>query len=443
MSLQSKIDAWLDQFSIGPDSTIIVACSGGPDSMALLDLMKKSGSRIIAAHVNYHKRGDESDRDEGIVKAYCRSHEIGCRVKQVDPDKSKGNFQNWAREVRYRFFDELLDEFDADLIVTAHHQQDHLETLLIQVLKGAHPASWQGITEYSGKIGRPLLEVSKEEILDYLNQWNIPFGTDATNLDSAYARNLIRNEQFEQFDRLLPGWRQNLLNIPTYALEYSEFANCYLKSVLTASGSLDRTEFFNLSPVLRKPVFAAWLAQHDIAGQVARSQFERLDDLEEMQAGRRIQLNKDYFIEVDRNELILSKNPERCAFWSEFLNEERLETGWKIGVHNFAKSANKPFDDHYLQLNWDRLRLPLTLRTWRPGDRIQPLGMRGHKKVSDVLTDEKVASSEKSEAMVLQGFDQTIYAVIFPASHEQPGILSEAVRCGDSDQTVLLITKMD
>lgn len=443
MNLQTKIESWLDRQQIAENATVVVACSGGPDSMALLHLVHQSGRNAIAAHINYGKRGAESDRDEQTVRDFCDSLQVECCVKRLDSTSQKGNFQDWARKVRYKYFYHLLETRQADLILTAHHQDDHLETILMQVLKGSHPASWRGIPEMSGKVGRPFRDISSKEILQYIDQHAIPYQQDSSNFDSSYARNLIRNEQAERFDGLLPGWRQNLLRMTDYAEEFTEFGNYILNQICNSKGNLDRRKFLNLPGAIRKPVFASWLSSNAIGDQVARTQYERLDEIQTLQPGRKIQLNKDYVLEVDREELILKKNPTKCAYWSEFLSEDRLITGWETGIYRFRKAPLQEFDETCLQLNWDRLSFPLTLRTWRPGDQIQPIGMQGHKKISDVLTDEKVASTEKSEAMVIQGFDQSIYAVIFPASHDRTGIISEVIRCNPSTQTVLLITKLD
>lgn len=442
MSLQQIINEWLTNRNIEPQAALIVGCSGGPDSMALLHLLHQSGRIPVAAHVNYQKR-EESRQEEQLVREFCEQRGIEYLFKKMNPEEAKGNFQNWAREVRYEFFHELRKEEDAAMIVTAHHLNDHLETLVLQLFRGTHPSGWQGIPEVSGFIGRPLRNTPKTAIDSYLAEHNLPYAVDSSNLESGYARNFIRNEMVSELDRLFPGWPQNLARLPEYAQEINELSTMTLESVLTKAGNLEREAFFRLPEHARRSVFSAWLNRHGIRGEVARTRYERLDELQKLQTGRRLQLNDEFFIEVDRKELVLTKAPVKCAYWSEFLTEDRLQNGWKSEMFEFRKAGPVPFGDENLQLNWDRLRFPVTLRTWRPGDAIQPLGMRGRKNVSDVLTDEKISSVEKSAALVLQGFDQTIYAIIFPPSHKRTGVLAEPVRCDESTRTVLLITKLN
>lgn len=182
-------------------SKCVVACSGGPDSMALLDQLNKQGKDIVVAHVNYKHR-DTADRDEKIVKEYCKKYDIPVRV--LYPVHEKGNFQAWARDVRYAFFEEVADEFDTKLLYVAHQMDDVIETYLFQKNRNMI-CDWYGLKEKSVRNGyqiiRPLLNFTKSELQQYCNDNGVSFGIDESNLTNHYTRNVIRHTQIEKMDR--------------------------------------------------------------------------------------------------------------------------------------------------------------------------------------------------------------------------------------------------
>lgn len=182
-------------------SKCVVACSGGPDSMALLDQLNKQGKDIVVAHVNYKHR-DTADRDENIVKDYCKKYDIPVRV--CYPVHEKGNFQAWARDVRYAFFEEVADAFDAKILYVAHQMDDVIETYLFQKNRNMI-CDWYGLKEKSMRHGyqiiRPLLSFTKNELQDYCNVNGVSFGIDESNLTNHYTRNVIRHTQIEKMSR--------------------------------------------------------------------------------------------------------------------------------------------------------------------------------------------------------------------------------------------------
>ena len=182
-------------------SKCVVACSGGPDSMALLDQLNKQGKDIVVARVNYKHR-DTADRDENIVKDYCEKYDIPVRV--CYPVHEKGNFQAWARDVRYAFFEEVADAFDAKILYVAHQMDDVIETYLFQKNRNMI-CDWYGLKEKSIRQGyqiiRPLLNFTKSELQQYCNENGVSFGIDESNLTNHYTRNVIRHTQIEKMSR--------------------------------------------------------------------------------------------------------------------------------------------------------------------------------------------------------------------------------------------------
>lgn len=179
----------------------VVACSGGPDSMALLDQLNKQGRDIVVAHVNYKHR-DTADRDENIVKEYCQKYGIPVRV--CYPIHEKGNFQAWARDVRYGFFEEVADEFDTKLLYVAHQMDDVIETYFFQKKRNMI-CDYYGLKQESSRHGykiiRPLLSYTKAELQMYCVENGVSFGIDESNLTNHYTRNVIRHTQIEKMSR--------------------------------------------------------------------------------------------------------------------------------------------------------------------------------------------------------------------------------------------------
>lgn len=182
-------------------SKCVVACSGGPDSMALLDQLNKQGKDIVVAHVNYKHR-DTADRDENIVKDYCEKYDIPVRV--CYPVHEKGNFQAWARDVRYAFFEEVADAFDAKILYVAHQMDDVIETYFFQKKRNMI-CDYYGLKQESSRHGykiiRPLLSYTKAELQMYCVENGVSFGIDESNLTNHYTRNVIRHTQIEKMSR--------------------------------------------------------------------------------------------------------------------------------------------------------------------------------------------------------------------------------------------------
>ncbi|MBQ6560280.1 MAG: tRNA lysidine(34) synthetase TilS [Erysipelotrichaceae bacterium] len=180
----------------------LVAVSGGPDSMALFDMLRKTGNHLEAAHVNYHKR-DTADRDEELVRKYCEEHQIPFHLLNVYPEETEGNFQAYARKARYAFFASVCKENDLDAVMVAHHKDDLIETYLMQKEKKLG-VSHYGLAKETfiarTRIIRPLLEMDKKALLKYCHENQIPYGVDESNLQNGYERNRIRHRIVEQMD---------------------------------------------------------------------------------------------------------------------------------------------------------------------------------------------------------------------------------------------------
>lgn len=427
-------------------SSLVAGVSGGIDSMVMLALLHELGYTVTVVHVNYHTRGKSSYLDEDLVRKTAKVYGFGIRVVEVTPDQKQGNFQEWARDIRYAAFYEEMKKQKAGAIAVAHNRDDQVETILFKILHGAGPDSWQGMKIFNDGIIRPLLSISRKEIEKYAQAKNISFREDESNDTSAYARNLIRNEWIPRLDKLVPGWRENLLNIPELSAAYEEAAGRILGQVQSGHDGLNRIKFLELGPGLQKTVIAEYIKTRlDEPDGISRSSLRQIDHLQDLKTGKKVQLNKDVMIIRDRERFIVIREP-REPVQETTVELEQLEKGpveygnIRLRLHNVQEFSPKP---GILMLDAMKFTWPLTLRPWINGDRFQPLGMSGHQKVSDHLANRKVDASRKKNTIVAVSYDRVICAVIFPELvRQEPGTMSEIVKCDPVTDKVLTIEQI-
>ena len=199
--------------------------------MALLDIGVKAGLKISVANVNYQLRNEESERESLIVKQYCLDNKLNFYSKEAEINPIK-NIQNEAREIRYQFFNDLLEENKLDYILTAHHQNDNHETFIFNALKGNGIGSLKGIPEKNGIILRPLLQFTKTQLLMHVQENKIKFRTDSSNLTSKYERNFIRNEVFQRLSNKFPKFEQGLTNSINFLKEDYSLLNQLVEKII-------------------------------------------------------------------------------------------------------------------------------------------------------------------------------------------------------------------
>ena len=420
------------------DASFILGVSGGPDSMALLYLFHKLNRDALIVHVNYGKRGKQSDKDQELVEqiAFQWGFEC-CSVKLNSKDAGDENFQNWARKQRYQFFRDLKSETKSDAIVTAHHQDDQIETILQKLFRGSGPAAWQGMKEWDGELFRPLLDFDKDDILAFCESEAIPYRTDESNKSSDFARNFIRNEFVEKMDSLLPGWKQNILNLPQQGKIF-EASIHEITDQVSKENSINLKKFSKLPEILKSAVLKTFLDQFGLEGTYSKGQLEELTELEFLQPGKSMYVGS-LKLTRERDEIHLQQSKEFEEI-SEKISKKEAQSGFSFDDITLKKTK-KPTHKAALKLDASKLNWPLTLRTWSAGDTIQPLGMEGHQKISDHLTNRKIPSHYKEKALVLCGSDSTIYAILYPvpAINNERGAISELAKCESTSTTFLTI----
>jgi tRNA(Ile)-lysidine synthase len=424
-----------------PDSSRLIAgVSGGPDSMALLYLLHRFNLDAIVVHCNYMLRGEESDKDQELVENFSALWGFECVSVRLEPEET-GNFQSWARERRYEIFHDLKREFDANFIVTAHHLDDQVETILQRILRGSGLSSWSGMKAIEKELFRPLLDVTKSDILQFVQDFKVPYRIDNTNEESTYARNFLRHNWFPELDRLFPGWKTNLLKVPRRAAEFDGLAEKVLSVVAENQRVLNREKFLELDEGIRPAVLHRFISQSHFSIAMPGSLEMVASDLNGLDTGQSIRLDPEHKITRDRTRYVLQKNEPDLHRPVTIERDHLSQVGAVFGYQLEVKAFKGKYEPEKLYLDSSRLDFPITVRNWKEGDQIQPLGMNGRQLISDHLTNRKISATQKKDALVIESFDGNICAVIFPHKTEdgQIGTISETVRCNTETKHVLII----
>ncbi|MCH8557339.1 MAG: tRNA lysidine(34) synthetase TilS [Balneolia bacterium] len=429
-----------------PKSKLVVAVSGGADSMLLLDICAHSDTETVAVHVNYGKRGIESDADEKLVRDYCKENGIPVFVKQFD-STTKGNFQSLAREFRYAFFEDVRKATSSEFILTAHHKNDDDESLLFQLLRGGNVFSLTGIPEQRGKIRRPLIKLTKQQIIEMARSRGLVWREDHTNLENDYRRNEIRNLLIPRLDRENPGWRNKLYGLRKTSELVSNAIDELMGELTVGLGNqLDRKRWLSLGPGLKKIVLSKWI-QSQTEEFPAENWLAMIDKLADLQTGASLDVQSGWYVIRDRDIFTIHNRVVQSAEDCEALrlNLEEMRQGahhqTAIGTISLSRGQwlGRPVTG-VLELCLESVRFPITIRKWKAGDRIKPYSLQGTKLISDLLTDYKISTTEKPDIPIVESFDGKICAVIFSAGErKQPGIISQQFSCTDAGQETLTI----
>ena len=405
---------------------VLVALSGGADSVALLRILLSLGYTCECAHCNFHLRGLESDRDESFVRQLCEEHSIPLHVTHFDTSayakEHHLSIEMAARELRYEWFEHIRKEIEASVIAVAHHRDDSVETFLLNLMRGAGINGLKGIPVKNGYIVRPLLSVSRDVILDYLQAINQGYVTDSTNLEDEYMRNKIRLNILPLMKEVNPSVMETIQET-TFRL--SEVANIYQKDRMEAIAhkvTFLSPELFRISLVDILKDVAPISLLHEVLSPKGFNASQIRDiyrSLSSSQSGKRF-FSTEWEVLRDREYLWIQKK-DSSPLIPELIIEEIERT----------PSFVIPRDKHIACLDADKLNHPLTIRKWEKGDKFIPLGMNGKKKVSDYLTDKKFSLFQKENQYVVCSGEDIVWLVNERSDHRY--------RITDSTQRILLI----
>jgi len=382
----------------------LIALSGGADSVALLRVMVYLGYSCEAAHCNFRLRGEESDRDESFVRNLCDNLNIPLHVIHFDTNEyavqHQVSIEMAARELRYDWFEKLRKELKADVVAVAHHRDDSVETLLLNLIRGTGINGLTGIHPKNNHIVRPLLTVSREDILAYLKEMKQEYVTDSTNLQDEYTRNKIRLNLLPMMETINSSIKSSLFSTASHLLDASVIYNKVIeegkKRVITNEGIF-------IEKLLTEPSPRALLFEilYPLGFNSAQADdiFLSLD----RQSGRKF-FSPAWMVVRDRAYLLIKRLTSQAVEAEEkpVIEEERFP---------YTPDFVIPRDKKTACFDADKLYYPLTLRKWQAGDRFVPFGMKGRKNVSDYLTDVKYSILQKESMYVLCSGEQIVWLV--------------------------------
>lgn len=408
---------------IETESSGLLAVSGGIDSVVMVYLFAQVRDNfrltLAIAHFNHSLRGEESDADEDFVKDLAKA--LGMPFfSEKWASSERGNWEERAREARYSFLNKTRKQLGYDWIATAHHADDQAETLLMRLVEGSGYRGLRGISERNGKVVRPLLKFSKAEFIHYAGENEISFREDSSNQDTRFRRNRIRENILPQIKKLNPHFSQTAQRTASNMVEIAEWVkehlhDLYGRAVSVSDNGLiqiDEKELKKVSSFLQKELVREVVNENDIPWR--SHVWNNLNHfLEKATVGDIMFLPGDCKILKDRDRFLVMRETDL-----EDLNAFQLDTttpvSLKVGGHNFTMDLTKEptfsSDGDTEFIDFDQLdHESLYLRLWQAGDRMVPLGMSGHKKVSDILVDAKVDRFSKMSQYVLTSGHEIVW----------------------------------
>ena len=400
------------------DDKLVLAVSGGVDSMVMLSLFQQINIDFVVAHCNFKLRGAESDSEEVFLQDYCGEQGVELYVKHFETQEYavlEGiSIEMAARELRYDWFRELQKELGYSYIATAHHQDDLIETMLINLSRGTGIRGLTGIQPKNGSVIRPLLFASREDILAYAADKKISYKNDSSNDELIYQRNIIRHKIIPEFEKINSAFRSNAAKTASilnqtekiYKQKIGEVKQrIIIKEKNVVKISIDKLKEEKegatvLFEILRSYRFNA-------------AQAQEIYDALHAEAGK-IFLAPEHRLVKDRDCLIITPNTE-LELSRFYIEDDCLEAVNPLHLQFEVISRSPNFmlsrDPLVVDLDYDLLQFPLIIKKWEQGEYFQPLGMTGVKKISDFFIDEKMSIPEKEATWILYSGRKVVWII--------------------------------
>lgn len=393
------------------DHRYLVGLSGGADSVALLLVLKELGYKIEAVHCNFQLRGEESMRDENFCRTLCEQNQVPFHLVHFDTNTyakvHKVSIEMAARELRYRYFEQLLADLNASAVCVAHHRDDSVETVLMNLIRGTGLQGLKGIDYINGHVVRPLLSVTREEIVSFLQERNQSFMTDSSNLEPVVLRNRIRLEVLPLLEQLNPSAKECIARSAGYLSEAGK--------MLDDAFAKAKERVYDGQTICLEKLFREASPEYVLFHLLSpygfnRAQVEEIMRLAitygpTMDGGGKEWQSSQYQLLWDRGRLILESidgkeaPTMRIPECGTYVYSNSLKIRVESQMVDASFQLNK--SDKTAYFDGSKIVFPLTLRLTQKGDRFVPFGMRGSRLVSDFLTDKKKTLFEKRRQLVL------------------------------------------
>lgn len=408
-----------DTLRVEPGAAILAGVSGGPDSVVMLHLLVEAGYRVSVAHANFGLRASESDRDESFVRMLAKKYSLPCAVKHFEVSVEmveKGiSLQMAARNLRYRWFNQLAEEQSCSYIAVAHHLDDQIETFFINLLRGTGLKGLKGMPARQGNLIRPLLFAFQNEITDFAATQELPFVVDSSNLKTDYLRNQLRAEILPLLARTNPSFSRTMASNMARLKATQEFVD-YSVGQITKNllNTKDHQTLIDITK-LQETGHAEFLLHH--ISRPFGFNHDSISNILTTHHSGKLFYSQTHKLLRDRNFLIISAmEDEQHADQQYLITEECRHIRTPVQLELSVMHTHEvvlPLNDSVLAcLDFDAVRYPLFLRRWRPGDRFSPLGLIGKKKLSDYFISKRYTLEQKKQAWLLvDNLDRILWIV--------------------------------
>lgn len=400
------------------NQTILLAVSGGIDSMILCDLFLKSNFKFAIAHCNFHLRGEESNRDERFVREYAQKNNIKIHVKDFDTYsymKEKGkSMQVSAREMRYSWFNELLKEEGYSYIATGHHIDDSIETFFMNILRGTGIAGLHGILQKVNLVIHPLLFTGRAEIVNYQKENKLEFVEDSSNATTKYTRNKIRHELIPLVKEIAP----NFDKIISKEIERFRETEVVFRSVIN-DAKTELLEIENQTIKISIEKLKSYVPQKIFMYEILsdfgfnEATINSIEDALLETSGKQF-YSETHRLVKDRDYLLIVKNKPQNL--NQYLIEESQTSVYSpiilhMEILKDLQYVKIPKNKEVAMLDYDKLSFPLILRKWKKGDSFFPYGLQGEKKISEFYKNLKYSILDKENQWLLCSENDIIWVV--------------------------------
>lgn len=400
--MKNVLDFIENNTSLNPNDYVVIGVSGGPDSMFLLEHLimyrSKVNINIVCAHVHHNLR-IESDEEALYVEKYCQMHDVIFEMIKLDCDKNSFS-EALGHEMRYRYFDDIVKKYHAKYLFTAHHGDDLIETVLMRLVRGSSLIGYAGfnmVAERRGyKIIRPLVKLTKEEILNYLQDHNVKYVIDKSNNDDIYTRNRYRKYILPKLKEEEPAVHLKFVKYNQLLNEYNDFVEDYVDSIydtIVSDNMISISTLKRQKSIIIKCIIVKWL--HSIyIDSIKLVSMKHINSIIRMMNSSKPNLIisiPNYSVIKSYDKLYI-KNINNITDYEYILSDSvHLPNGKTISLISNTKLAN----NCVTHLNSSELNLPLYIRNVHSGDKMTVKNMKGHKKIKDIFINEKIDRQDR------------------------------------------------